>query len=262
MNIKKFLFAIVVTLVWAPATTWAEQGEWGGLTGTFRLKGEPPKKAKIDPGNDQACCQANPQDESVVVGEKGELANVVVYLQVKRGDKPKVHPDLAEPAKDEVELDNAGCAFKPHVVLVRAGQTLRLKNTDATNHNVKAKLGADTFNFMVPAKGEQTVELDTPQRVPCEIACSIHPFMQGWILVRDNPYMAASDKKGKFALEKLPAGTHEFQFWHERAGYLKNVAIGKGKTDRRGRLELTVPPSGKLDLGEIEIDASLLKEKS
>lgn len=251
-----------LVLIWmVPTMAMAAEGTWGNLTAEFRLKGTPPKLAAIDPGTDQVCCQANPQDESLVVGKEGELANVVIYLQVARGDDLRVHPDLVEPVSDFVELDNSGCAFTPHVVLVRGGQTLKLKNTDATNHNVKAKLGSEAFNFMVPAKGEQTVVLDKSQRVPCAIGCSIHPFMQGWILVRDNPYMAVSGKDGKLAIKNLPAGTYEFQFWHERTGYLKEIEVGQAKTDRRGRVKLTIPAGGELDLGKIAIDAELMKEK-
>ncbi len=262
-TMNRHLTALVGFLLaqFVPVVATAAEGSWGGLTAEFQLKGTPPKAATIDPGTDQVCCKANPQDESVVVGKAGELANVVIYLHVGRGEKLKVHPDLEQPT-EAVELDNSGCSFKPHVVFVHAGQTLKLKNADATNHNVKAKLGSEAFNFMVPAEGEQTVKLEKEQRLPCAINCSIHPFMQGWVLVRDNPYMAASDKEGKLAIDKLPAGTHEFQFWHERVGYLKEITVGEAKTDRRGRVKLTIPTDGKLELGKIDIDAELMKEKS
>src|SRR5690606_27308099 len=91
-----------------PAVAVAAEGSWGGLAAQFQLKGTPPKAVAIDPGTDQECCKANPEDESVVVGNKGELANVVVYLHLGRGEKLEVHPDVAKPA-ESVELDNSGC---------------------------------------------------------------------------------------------------------------------------------------------------------
>ena len=57
----------------------------------------------------------------------------------------------------------------------------------------------------------------------------------------DHPYMAASGDDGTFEIKNMPAGKHEFQFWHETAGYLKNVKLKGGATDARGRAKLTIP---------------------
>lgn len=52
--------------------------------------------------------------------------------------------------------------------------------------------------------------------------------------------MAKTDKDGRFAIENLPVGRHEFRLWHERAGSLRNVTIGSLATDSKGRLALTI----------------------
>lgn len=238
----------------------ADEG-WGTITGKFVLKGERPKLEPLNLGDDPECCKAKPENERLVVGEQGELANVVVFLRPPRRGSVDVHPDYAQHATDEVALDNQGCAFTPHIALLRTGQTLVLENSDATNHNVKGKLGSEAFNFMVPAKRKQSITLHEAQRLPREVACSIHPFMRGWLLVRDDPYMAVSDTSGKFTIAKLPAGKHEFQFWHELPGYLKEISTDVGKLDRRGRIEITVPAGGKVDLGKIEVDVQELQGK-
>ena len=93
------------------------------------------------------------------------------------------------------------------------------------------------------------------------VVCNIHPFMKGYILLLDHPYMAVSGDDGTFEIKNIPAGKHEFQFWHEAAGYLKNVEIqgrrdriaGPGQADDRGRQTL--------DLGDIKVPASMLKSK-
>src|SRR5690606_35510472 len=154
---------------------------WGTITGKFVLKGERPKLEPLNLGDDPECCKAKPENERLVVGKEGELANVVVFLRPGRNEQVEVHPDYAKQAKDEVSLDNKGCAFTPHITLVRTGQTLVLVNTDPTNHNVKGKLGSEAFNFMVPAKGKQSITLREAQQLPREVACSIHPFMRGWL---------------------------------------------------------------------------------
>ena len=49
--------------------------------------------------------------------------------------------------------------------------------------------------------------------------------------------MAVSGDDGTFEIKNIPAGKHEFQFWHEAAGYLKNVQFkgGNDGSPRPGR---------------------------
>ena len=79
------------------------------------------------------------------------------------------------------------------------------------------------------------------------------------MLVQDHPYMAVSGEDGTFEIKNIPAGKHEFQFWHEAPGYLKNLKFKGGTTDRQGRAELTIAAGQTLDLGDIKVPASVLK---
>ena len=45
--------------------------------------------------------------------------------------------------------------------------------------------------------------------------------MTGWWVVLDHPYAAITDADGKFRIENLPVGKHDFIVWQERAGYLE-----------------------------------------
>ena len=234
---------------------------WGDLTGTIVLKGEAPELPELDTGNDEYCCNADPQNESLVLSDDHGIANVVVYLRGPRGEQVAAHPNYEESRSRPVEFDNKSCAFTPHVVLVRTSQPLLLKNTDKVNHNVKGELGDEAFNFMLSAGGTQELSFDVAQRVPRPVACSIHPFMRGWLLVRDDPYMTVTDKDGHFTLANLPAGEHEIQFWHERPGYLKECRSDTHQLDRRGRIRVVIEDGSTTDLGIIEVDADLMAEQ-
>jgi hypothetical protein len=83
--------------------------------------------------------------------------------------------------------------------------------------------------------------------------------MKGYVLSQDHPYMAATGDDGKFEIKDIPAGKHDFQFWHEAGGYLKDLTLKGGKTDRRGRAELSIADGQTLDLGDIKVKASALK---
>ena len=58
------------------------------------------------------------------------------------------------------------------------------------------------------------------ERLPGLVDCNIHPWMKGYLLVRDNPYMAVTGNDGSFLIANLPAGEWEFQAWHERSGFV------------------------------------------
>jgi len=232
--------------------------EWGNLKGRFVVDGTPPTLPPLVVTKDQYCIDKKPVNQLVVVDDKGDLANVVVYVYLGRRGKIDINPDYDGQMSKPVELDNTGCSFHPHVVLMRAGQTLDIKNTDPVGHNTKITGSKNTFNQTIPAGATIPYVVQQAEPMPAPISCSIHPFMQGVLVVQDHPYMAVSAADGTFEIKNLPAGEHEFQFWHEAPGYLKNLKFQGGSTDRRGRAKLKIPAGGTLDLGDIKVPASTL----
>ena len=52
--------------------------------------------------------------------------------------------------------------------------------------------------------------------------------MKAHWLILDHPYMAVSNKAGRFVIGNLPAGKHELRIWQERVGYVhKKMPGGK-----------------------------------
>jgi hypothetical protein len=80
--------------------------------------------------------------------------------------------------------------------------------------------------------------------------------MTAYVLVRPDPYMAVSDKKGEFEIADIPAGMHTFRIWHEALGYLKIVTLNGVKSENnRGYHKINVA-AGQNALNEITIDAA------
>lgn len=236
--------------------------QWGALKGRFLVDGTVPVPEAVKLGPDPVCHAAKPVDESVLIGKEGGLQNVVVYVRVPRRTKLPLPPS-AKPTNDQpMEMTNKQCAFVPRITLLRTGQPLVVKNDDPTAHNTKFDLLKNTPLNQLIAGGEKLERtFDKAESLPLPVSCNIHPHMRGYVLIRDDPYMAVTNAKGEFIIKQLPAGEHEFQFWHE-TGYLKNVKFTAGKTakasDRRGRAKLTIPADGELDLGEVRLPATLL----
>jgi hypothetical protein len=83
--------------------------------------------------------------------------------------------------------------------------------------------------------------------------------MAAHLLVQEHPYMATTADDGTFEIKNIPAGKHEFQFWHEAPGYLKDLSLKSGKTNRQGRADLEIAAGQTLDLGDVKVPASMLK---
>ncbi len=234
----------------------AQAAEWGSISGRFVYDGDAPTPPKLTVDKDvDVCGKHNLVNEELIVGEDKGIANIVIFVRDRKID---VHPDLK--ATEPVVLDNLNCRFAPHVVFVQTGQDLLIKNSDPVGHNSNvATLKNPASNTLIPASGETKVTFRSDEAVPAAVTCNIHPWMKGWVVVRDNPYAAVTGEDGSFTIEKLPAGEVELQFWHEKAGYLDSMVINGKKTSvKRGRMDVEVEADG-TDLGEMVLDASVFK---
>ena len=230
--------------------------DWGTLSGRFVVKGELPKPAAIDANKDPEVCGKVPLfDETVVVDKDGGLANIMIYLAKKPA---MIHPDYKKTAKDKVVLDNKGCRFEPHTLVMRAGQTLVIKNSDAIGHNSNVAFSVNSpTNPLIPSGQEYEVAVDEAESAPTQVSCNIHPWMKAQVLVRADPYSAASGKDGKFEIKNLPVGGYEFIVRGEK--YITKVNVGgKDATWVKGHYPAEIK-AGANDLGDIVVDVSNLK---
>jgi hypothetical protein len=237
----------------------APTGNWGTLRGKFVYDGPTFTPDKIVASqNPEVCGKFDLVDQSLVVGEEGQLANVFVSIYVPRGRKLDVHESYDDTAEGEVVLDNKGCSFEPHCLTLRLSQTLAVSNSDPVGHNTNI---VGHFNQVIPQDAPLKYQFKQAQIYPLPVACNIHPWMKAHVLVRDDPYAAVSSADGTFEIKNIPSGTHEFAFWHERPGNLGDLTSGKVKTDRRGRMKIEIPAGKVIDLGEIKIPANALEER-
>lgn len=236
----------------APSSPAAAKAEgWGTLKGQVVFGSNPPEvpdlvekgKAPKDP---EVCAKDKPikSERLLVDGATKGVRNVLVYIP-----RPSAVNDDAKSAasKAEVTFDQARCVFEPHVVAVMTGAKVTLKSSDPVNHNVNAKLQKNApFNSILAAGQSTTFTPTSSERSPVPVTCDIHPWMQAWWMVLDNPYFAVTDEKGNFEIKNVPAGPQKVVVWQEATSFVtapsgddvtvaanqattKNVTIDPGK---------------------------------
>jgi hypothetical protein len=214
---------------------------WGNLAVQFIYDGPKPEAKTIVVTKDIGAFGRFVPDESLLVGDKGGLANVAVF--VTSADVP-VHPEERKRAERPVELKVADGRFQPRIVSMMAGQKLKLSND--TTVAVNFLCDAD-FNVIVPAKDSTLLKLPKTEKSPAAVVDNIHEWLRAYLLPLDHPYAAATGADGIARLSNLPEGEWTFRFWHEQRGFLKPAEIRRPDFKIKikpgeNRLELSVTP--------------------
>jgi len=194
----------------------AVPAEGATITGKVTLASAVPAMPTIQMAADPYCqsqhASAPVKDEEVVVGPQGELANVFIYIK----NVPGTYPTPSTP----VVLDQHGCQYHPHAIMLQVGQPLQIKNSDATLHNIHALPVINSpFNEGQPVHGMvSTKKLDKAESTPFRIKCDVHGWMKAFMAVMPNPFYSVSADNGSFTISGLPPGSYTIVAWHEKYG--------------------------------------------
>ena len=184
----------------------------GTITGTVKWSGPIPKIAVMPINKDAEVCDPQSQKkrdlERLLVGSNGGVANTVVFLKdISKGkamDLPEEHQFLNQKT----------CRYEPHVLLVPADGTLRIKSSDPVLHTVHMS-GASDYNLPFPF-ANQTVSRTMNRNGLVDLRCNAgHVWMNAEMLVVSHPYYAVTDADGNFRLTNVPPGDYEIEAWHE-----------------------------------------------
>jgi len=198
------------------------------VTGKIAFEGTAPANEKIQMSADPYCQMQNPNavTELVKVSDGG-LENVIVFV---KNAPAAAYPTPADP----VMIDQKSCHYTPHVFTMQTNQPLKVKNSDATLHNIHAWAEKNTpFNIGQPVQNMETTKTFTTEEVPLPIRCDVHKWMGAFVGVFTHPYHTVSKGGGAYEL-KLPAGNYEIVAWHEMYGQQTQM--------------VTVAENGKADL--------------
>ena len=137
-------------------------------------------------------------------------ADVVVYIQEAPGTFP--------PGK-LMEMDQLKMQFLPRVIPVVAGTAVKFLNSDPTPHNVFSP-DNEKYNLGTWPKGQSRDYAFTKcAKTPCVYTqlCRVHPEMEGYVVVLQNPYFAVTDKDGRYEIGNVPPGSYTLGVWHTKS---------------------------------------------
>ncbi|MBI3179921.1 MAG: carboxypeptidase regulatory-like domain-containing protein [Deltaproteobacteria bacterium] len=133
-------------------------------------------------------------------------AGVVVYLE-------KVPGPFRPPAEPAV-IDQAGMKFVPRVLPVLRGTTVAFRNSDPVRHNVFTP-DAEKYNLGTWPTGESRSHTFAKSGVYRQL-CNVHPEMEAFVVVLDNPHYVMTDEQGRFTLRGVPPGSYTLKTWSEK----------------------------------------------
>jgi len=187
----------------------------GTISGTVKWAGAVPHSLQFPITKDPQICDPDSRKsvdlERLIIGPDGGVANTIVYLKNISSGKALELPEQRR------HLDQKGCRYIPHILLVPANGTLSMMSSDATLHTVHMD-GAATFNLPFPFTDRPTNRtMATPGLV--HLRCNGgHVWMNAEMMVVTHPYYAVTDESGRFQFTDVPPGTYQIVAWHEGWG--------------------------------------------
>lgn len=221
---------VVAAIAISGASSQVTAQSGGSIVGEVRFSGTPPAPKILKVTKDKDVCGEDKKSEELIVGANKGVKNAVVSVAGGAGPAPR-------PAQKPA-LDQKGCQFGPHVLLVPAGAEVDILNSDGVLHNIHTFSTANpSINKAQPKfKKVLTEKFDKPEII--RVQCDAHNWMSGWIVVQAHPHYAVTDAGGSFKIENIPPGKHKVEVWHEVLGHLTQEVEVKAGTPTKVTFEL------------------------
>ncbi len=198
-----------------------EVKQGGTIQGKVRLEGPPPPPKTFTITQDRDVCGKTATQPGAEVSGGGVKNSIVMIREIKKGKGF----DFPKPI-----LDQKGCQFQPHVVLMAPGE-LTVTNSDGVTHNVHTKSAheANRLNITMPrVRRQASTTLQQPEIISA--MCDAHGWMKAFIVVAGHPYHAVTGDGGGFTLDGVPPGRYTLEVWHGELGKLNHeVVVEAGK---------------------------------
>ncbi len=158
------------------------------------------------------------------IAEAGSIKGNVTYKKKKYLKHTVVYIDSVagkfSPPKEAIVMNQENLVFSPKILPILAGTTVDFLNNDEVAHNVfTPDKSADKFNLGTWPKGEKrSYTFDKKCESTCEavMLCNVHPEMEAFVVILQNPYFVVVDKDGSFEIKDIPKGDYNLKVWHPK----------------------------------------------
>lgn len=142
--------------------------------------------------------------------------NVVVYIEKAPGEW--------KPPKEPAHMDQIKLVFTPHVLPIVKGTTVEFLNSDPILHNVFWPKSLDRSysgkNLGTWGKGGKR-EYQFDKEGSVVLLCNVHPEMEAFVLILQNPFFAVVDEDGNYEIKGVPDGKYTLKTWYENPKKLR-----------------------------------------
>lgn len=190
--------------------------EFGSVRGIVKFKGKQIPAKPVIMAADPYCAKfyagkKGPLKERWKWGKNDTLQNVVVYVSKVLPERKWTMP------KEDAELHQLGCVYRPHVQVIRTGQTLKIINDDNTLHvlNFAPKPPLPPLPVVQQPVQGLIFKVRLKQTGELFIKCNVHAWMSAYVHILDHPFHAITGEEGTFEINGLPPGKYELSTWHE-----------------------------------------------
>lgn len=176
----------------------------------------------------EKCVQISVQDKN---GKA--VTDMVVYLVPLDGQK------LSQ-SSEVVTVSQQNKAFSPYITVSQTKKTVHFVNQDDITHHIYSADNDNKFAFKIRAGDEHLAE-DFTKEAEIAMACNIHDWMSGYLLVVDTPYFAKTDKKGKASFTIKETGNYNVVVWHPQLPTEQHRLVQKHNIIENTQLSFTLP---------------------
>lgn len=151
--------------------------------------------------------------------DAGDIKGTVSTKKLKSPDGIVVYIENVEgkefpPPTEQAKMDQLNLVFVPRMLPVLKGTTVEFHNSDDLKHNVFG-VGIEDFDLGVWGVGAEK-PYTFNKLGDTAILCNVHPEMEAYVFVVQNPYFALTDAEGKYKIKDVPKGKYTLKAWHDR----------------------------------------------
>jgi plastocyanin len=151
---------------------------------------------------------------TITVGGKPATDAVV---SIEELSKERVATQMSQSKPHKKLMDQRNMKFVPTVAAIMVGETVDFPNNDKSWHNVYSKGGANDFDLGLYAPGKtRSQKFDKPG--VSRILCNAHPNMEGFVVVKAQPFFSTTDSRGNYEIKNVPLGKVRVEIWHPSLG--------------------------------------------